>query len=886
MKRREFISKTALFTLLLSGLNPLNVVASGFSGSDDGMAPVAGLSAPLALKFKELLQWLHDNGWIAYLNKTLSLNIDAADADVSHYLQKQQFAKIDGFDDFAGHRLIEPGYPAGSLLYHALASPRVKPQGFGPQQYPRIAQLDILEDIIYGLRAMDAEDWSKIVLAVFAYEYRPAYKTPHHNHADMVFSRTGIARIGEYKMNYDPFNRCFLNKPLDAAKTKNIAVAPARYGLFLARTITGETGISLMGKAIDGNDPSRFFLQPIRKIFTGDTLISLNGIVFKDYHVNEKLYSLVKKSPDSFDNPIDKSGKLKFDIEKPPFKVESNHSANLVESTVIGSSILITSVAAPLVRPAIQNHERIFLNVTKDDDAYFSALTTAQVGDEEVLDIDNPPDDIQREVNDYKVPRNAPLFVNIKYRQDKKDPARLIHLLTTEKDMHVYDNYKAALFEDSICDGCVTVDTTLWTSKIVPADILKNCLPAFSIITAPDFFPLVDNYDLSAFDLAATPKETNFFEGGLYSLCAERTIPNQRLVNPLTGKPAFVPGLNTPNKVETCTAVFCEETGEKISTNPDFSMPSKRDYQATSFLPDVCSGIFAPGWDITYANDKPVENSHQQNGYVKKDSYLSTRGLGSPFAEDMKLCAAMDGMWPAASPDAARTYQGSLDVSYRNPASIPLMDTEIGLNKGSPACVSLKIAESFGWDGEQGPFLKKKDGRFMVNFTDLASADYIENAMNGKMDMSLLRELTSAELWSRMACLKLCIKKLPQIDFSQHIVDPENGKKIVGFTGLWLVSAEKVNNWDAGATGQGIPSDLVGNSIKWATGGKVSGPGYLYVFVSITDPGKYWPDPSSDKRKIQPCSHIYVCQVTEQKMVWTALPPTGEADPGNLIWHS
>jgi len=196
------------------------------------------------------------------------------------------------------------------------------------------------------------------------------------------------------------------------------------------------------------------------------------------------------------------------------------------------------------------------------------------------------------------------------------------------------------------------------------------------------------------------------------------------------------------------------------------------------------------------------------------------------------------------------------------------------------------MPESFGWDGEQGPFLKKKDGRFMVNFTDLASADYIENAMNGKMDMSLLRELTSAELWSRMACLKLCIKKLPQIDFSQHIVDPENGKKIVGFTGLWLVSAEKVNNWDAGATGQGIPSDLVGNSIKWATGGKVSGPGYLYVFVSITDPGKYWPDPSSDKRKIQPCSHIYVCQVTEQKMVWTALPPTGEADPGNLIWHS
>jgi len=886
MRRREFISKSALFTLLLGGLNPLNVFGSGFNGSGEGMAPTAELSPALALKFKELLKWLHDNGWIDYLNKTLSLNIDASDADVDHYMQKQQFAKIDGFDDFAGHRLIEPGYPSGSLLYHALASPRVKPKGFGPHQYPGILQLDILENIIYGLRAVEGEDWTKMVLAVFAYEYRPAYKTPHHNHADMVFSRTGIARIGEYGMNYDPFNRCFLNKPVDPAKTKSVAVAPARYGLFLAKTVTGETGISLMGKATDGNDQSRSFLQPVRKIFHDDTLINLKDIGFKDYHINEKLYSLVKKSAGSFDNPMDKSGKLKFDIEKPPFKVESNHSASLVKSMVTGSSILITSLAAPLVRPAVQNNERIFINVSKGNEAYFSALTTARVGDEEVLNVHNAPDNVEREINDYSVPRNAPLFVNIKYRQDKKDPAGLIHLRTAENNGHVYDNYRAGLFEDSICDGCVTVDTASWTSKTVPADVLKNCLPAFSIITAPDFFPLVDNYDLLEFDLAATPKVTNFFEGGLYSLCAERTLPNQRLVNPMTGKTAFAPGTDTPSKVDTFTAVYSEETGEKANTNGDFSQPGKRDYQVTSFLPDVCSGIFAPGWDITYANDKPHKNSREQDEYYKKDSYLSTRGLGSPFAEDMKLCAAMDGMWPASSPDAARTYQGSLEANYRNPVSVPLLDTEIGLHRGSPACMSLKMSESFGWDGEQGPFLKKKDGKFVVNFTDLASADYIDNAMKGKMDMSVLRELTSAELRARMACLKLCIKKLPQIDFDQHTVDPENGKKIVGFTGLWLVSAEKVDNWDNGAKGLGIPPDLVGNSVKWATNGKVNGPGYLNVFVSIESPGKYVPDPSSDKRKIQQCSKIYVCQVTDQKLVWTALPGTGQASPDNLDWHS
>jgi len=886
MRRREFISKTALFSLVLSGLNPLNVFASGFNGSGDAMAPVAALSPAMAANFKTLLKWLQDNGWIKYLNKALSVNINAADADVSHYLQKQQFAKIYGFDDFAGHRLIEPGYPAGSLLYHALASPRVQPQGFGPRQYPGIAELDILENVIYGLKTMDGEDWSKIVLAVFAYEYRPAYKTPHHNYADMVFSRTGIARIGEYGMNYDPLNRCFINKPVDAKKTKNIAVAPARYGLFLARTVTGETGISLMGKAVDGNDPSRSFLQPVRKIFSGDTLIDLKDLTFKDYHVNEKLYSLVIKSGSTFNNPVNKAGKPKFDIEKPPFKIESNHSAGLVESTVIGSSVLITSVAAPLVRPAVQNNQRIFLNVKKADEVYFSALTTAKVGDEEVLNVNNPPDNIEREVNDYSVPRNAPLFVNIKYQQDKTNPAKLIHLRTAEKKGHVYDNYKAALFEDSICDGCVTVDTTTWSSKTVPGDVLKNCLPAFSIITAPDFFPLVDNYDLADFDLAATPKETNFFEGGLYSLCAERTIPNQRLVDPMTGKIAFPHHADKSDRASTCTAVFSEELGERANAAPDFSIPSKREYRATSFLPDVCSGIFAPGWDITYANDTPEKNSHNQDQYYKKDSYLSTRGLGSPFAEDMKLCAAMDGMWPAASPDAARTYQGSLEINFRNPVSIPLMDTEIGLNIGSPACSLLKMHESFGWDGEQGPYLKKSNGSFVVNFTDLPSADYIQNAMDGTLDMSLLRELTSAELWARMACLKLCIKKLPQTNFAQHIVEPENGKKIVGFTGLWLVSAEKVNDWDEGAKGHGIPADLAGNTAKWATDSKLNWPGYLFVFVSIEGPGKYWPDPSSEKRKIQKCKKIYVCQATEQKIRWTELPETGQEHPENLVWHS
>ena len=53
--------------------------------------------------------------------------------------------------------------------------------------------------------------------------------------------------------------------------------------------------------------------------------------------------------------------------------------------------------------------------------------------------------------------------------------------------------------------------------------------------------------------------------------------------------------------------------------------------------------------------------------------YLSSRGLGSPFPEDAKLCAMLNSFWPAVAPDAARTFG-------QTPTGIPLLDTELGLH--------------------------------------------------------------------------------------------------------------------------------------------------------------------------------------------------------------
>ena len=61
--------------------------------------------------------------------------------------------RIPGFEDFArdGVRGIEPGSPAGSLLYHGLASPAVHPTDNGepsndPDAFPTIEELDTIEN--------------------------------------------------------------------------------------------------------------------------------------------------------------------------------------------------------------------------------------------------------------------------------------------------------------------------------------------------------------------------------------------------------------------------------------------------------------------------------------------------------------------------------------------------------------------------------------------------------------------------------------------------------------------------------------------------------------------------------------------------------------------
>ncbi len=858
MNRREFLKTTVFATAGSAAVYAFGRDNFDFLPADEvKLADLAKLSNQLEADFGQLLQWLKTNGWTAYLSQALGVDFngegDALKTELIKKLDKTQLAILRtkegaGFDDFAGSHLIKPGYPAFSLLYHALASPRVRSTNF--TAYPALAQIDLLEDYIYALydfkqlkSAYKINADKELVLAVFAYEYRPAFKTPHHQHADMAYSRTGIARVGNQPMNYDAINRCFINKPSAEAATKQVAVTPARYGLFLAKKVKSRNvdvlkmSVSKPGDQYsDANDAAQWFLQPVRKLFNHDLLIGESNISFCENHRSEKIYKLFKSRrvvfADGMEPPILKSDYL------------------IVQDTTIrnvGSGFLVISKEKPLIRQAKKGDQLLYFKVPKGGNyntRYFNALNTQEVEDVELLmNLGTASRPLyQHNANGYNKPRNKPLFLNVTHVRSNDGYTQLQRDTNGSFENKINaGNYDSPLFEDSICDGCVMVNTAgINFTKLTGVN--TACLPAFSIVTAPDFFPQVDCFDLLAYDIAPgrSMQESSFYEGGTTSLATLRMKPNPNILN---------------SKDITYTAVLCSQhqpipaiTPQKLQsfTNP----VADKGYFVSGFLPDVSSAIFAPGWDITYAG-------------TLNDIYLSTEGLGSPFTEDMKLCAAMNGMWPVASPDAARTYQGGLEVDYRNTTAVPLMDDEIGFHSRAPRGDGF---ESFGWDGEQGPYLEKMNKKWKANFTDLGRADVVQNTLDGNLDMSKLRELDSKELITRMACLRLCIQKLPKKNFETK----EQYAKMVGLTYHWLVSAEKVTWGTEDAKAYGIPVNLVGNSKDWITNKvhtKVAGNGYLFVFADVEKDNTHY-DWADYKRRRLNCDTIYVCQVTETNIAW------------------
>jgi hypothetical protein len=738
-----------------------------------------------------------DQAWVDLFKSVAALDLKSPTLKQDLLAERAIDRRQPGFADFdpGSRAAIVPGDPASSLVYHALASPLVKPPRADPHSYPQTADLDLVENYILSLAPLAASAIPhNAVIAVLAYEYRPAAWTTHRRQADFVYSRAGFSRIGEAAAVWDGGNRCWLT--VDPA-TGRFAVMPARYAAFLAIPCRrSPTGVSVLGDAQDG-DATRTFLQPFRKLFAGpgcvaDTEISIR---FDEFHRREKLRRIFTES--SLPRPTG--------LEQPPYLRDSTQAEKIAVTERAGSSLLVYSKPEPLVRLARLPSGEIAsftvpprralpvidfpLNRNNGSPSTFMIITggLATAGIEVFL---------QSFATVNLRPRNAPEFVNMRHRPTG-DPAKPVDDLSRDLGADFdavldHGGYQAALFEDSIADGCITANAGGLPFALA-------CKPAFSVIAAPEFFPYADEIDLKdwADAFPSHNRRDQFKNGGPSPLNLGRFPPNITLYWPGSTEPrAFSASDDTA--VAIVGVSYASGSGPTQANLP--LQDVRPENRTTTYLSDGCSDVFAPGWDITFA---------ERDG----TRFYATFGLGSPFPEDVKLCAADSAFWPAASPDAARTFN-------RGPTAIPMLDSEIGYHPDNPRRAG---QPSFGWDGEQGPFIAGN----VVNFASLVRSDYVSHAFSdGTFSGARLVGVNSDELIRRMDTLRLCIQTLPE------------SAKDVDHTKLWLVHAETVDRAPPAAAG-------------------IAGPCYRYEFV--VPQGKPVPSPADASRLLQPFGNHYVC---------------------------
>ncbi len=889
MNRKQFIKMSSL-AALFTQTSVIGQVAGFFEAPAANIDPstLPTLSPAISNDFIELLNWMKNNQWDEIISTITGINLNTTNpVHESLFREVTPMIQNEGLNDFAGRRLIEPGKPQLSLLYHLMAHPLSKSKQPGNSNtYPSLEQLDLLENVIYGLQGTKNLVDGNTVIAVFAYEYRPACKTPHLSHADMVFARTGFARVGNQPLSeYDKINRCYTNQPVHGSE-KDIAVYPARYGAFLAKVVnfSGVHKTKTSGASVDvmpqfpdiirsDGQGTYQFLLPIRKLFKNDSLLNNADIFFVECHLNEKLKRVTEhqKLPAS----------VSFNTEKAPFKKISNSSTEpgsvfsgdktMVSLVSMGSSVLLCSQPHPLVSPAYQlvNNKkerlRVSIPVVEKPDIfeatnrrYTSFKLTPKPGQKRDA-YDAVVSAILykgRTITNYHVPRDAPMFLNIREQVNELTGELEYYLGPEENDLQnkIDQSYFAGLFEDNICDGCVTVQIKGVASQL-------NNLPvfaAFSVVTAPDFFPLINSADLLEY-------EDMFMVGGVEDMAGGVLRANPNIPLPGSNELAFPVHGGANNIRETVAQTVMRAVSYPseflLRMNNEVRKRQNRQLTSTTFLPDSATRIFFPGWDITYAGEKEMGN-------IENIRFYASYGLGSPFVEDSKLCAAVNGMWAAASPDAARTFRSSLTKVRKSvinsnypPTAIPLLDRELGYHPQSPYHLDYGMNAIKGWDGEEGPFISiSNTNAVVINFVEIGRADYVHNAIDGLFDMSQMRGLTIAEVLARMDALNRCYQW----------EDRPLKKK------FWLVGVEKVDDWSFGAHGYCIPKRLVGGSNNWATNSRLTSNGSGYLFLFVKTKSDYTRQLDS-KRCIQDCLEIIVAQVNETSQRFCSLSLTDDS---------
>ena len=275
--------------------------------------------------------------------------------------------------------------------------------------------------------------------------------------------------------------------------------------------------------------------------------------------------------------------------------------------------------------------------------------------------------------------------------------------------------YRAQHYVDFTGDG--------WIAPVCPALNVEipRMVPAYSLVTAPDFFFTCDQRELMDWWLERAPKALRNFlwQTAPLTLADERIAPNLKLADPdLRPDDPAVPRADFRPEDDTVTTIV--------------AMPVQGDRQARpltpafrarhTWLPDGAAGVFAPGWDTSFDRTDRV-------------AHLAAYGLGSPFPEDSKLCAALSTFWPSVAPDAGRSFSELFATVS------PLSDEEIGTTGRLP------------WDGVRGPRVIDANGTRVAEYADFRFVDYVESALSNRFSLALTSKVDTQQYTARVLAM-------------------------------------------------------------------------------------------------------------------------------------
>lgn len=698
-------------------------LAAAGAGVAATLDPVSALAQPRSPRAVAAVQAvcrrLAPLGWRAHLQRVAGLDIGASDlaAELGRPL-----ARIDrtvlGFADFApdATKGVEGGRPSHSLLFHAFASPEVIDPSL--RGYPTLAEIEAVETYVYAAARRSPADLQRVAgdrelrPVVFALQYRPARNTVHGRHADMVYARIGVTRMGTVDPVWDGWARDY--PAVDPARPYAFRTVPHRFAAFLAmKARPGQPGFPGAMDPADG-DAERDFWIPVHKLFPGDECLqgAMLGVSFTSGFRNEKLrrfhrYLQIQGYGSEWGGEH---------LNRFPFVIENERIASL-SPTVPG---LVLPKPQPFVNRAMYQGRPLTFRVPGDWTStpgvtYFSS---GQILGGEADTAENIATGGYQETSVPDYDRSAPEYISLRHRV--RPDGGVDDLNTDPRMMEIIraGGYQAQHYIDFSGDGWVQARITGLPGGGEP-------LPAYCTVSPPDFFPTVSQHDLMVWWNNAVPAA---IRGGLwamppYALSGRRMSPDIDL--PI--------GFSIYDTTA-CAVVGAPFDGEIVPP------PSRTGRAHYSGLPDNSPGVFDPGWDAS-------ASTYYNNPEEPLTRYLQNYGLGTPFVEDVKLCAALGSYWPAIAPDSTRSFapvKRAPGFDYPWPTVVPLTDLETGIEP-FPGDVYMP------WDGIRGPRVVTREGRRYAAYANIERVDYI--TLPNRMTAARLALVGLNETISRvMAC--------------------------------------------------------------------------------------------------------------------------------------